>query len=50
METSFIICDLCGKEVKVDATGEFVFRLAVCDNCGANLSFERTDIITTGTP
>jgi hypothetical protein len=46
MKESFIICDRCGKEVKVDATGNFGFRLAVCDglDCGANLPFTKAEV------
>jgi hypothetical protein len=43
MKESFIVCDQCGKEVKVDATGDFDFRLAVCD-CGANLPFAKAEL------
>ncbi len=44
--STFIICDQCGKKVKVDATGDFDFRLAVCDDpdCGADLPFTKAEV------
>lgn len=43
MKQFFISCSRCGKQMKVDATGDFSFRLAVCDNCGADLPFEKAE-------
>lgn len=44
MKQFYIRCGQCGKQVKVDATGDFGFRLGVCDDCGADFAFEKAEI------